>query len=186
MGSRVWRAVSITVVVVMVLALVGFVLALRSCDRAFQVESRAREGAFGNLQDNVVGAVACLTTAAPRLDPADGADALADDLTACGYTQFMNKNDDFVLHEASARGENVIFSGTALAGRVVLQIMTTGPGVAQAGVANARAYLVTCWQVTIDLGTDTLEDYTATACNDALVTRYNPSEQVPFDELDLP
>jgi len=65
--------------------------------------------------------------------------------------------------------------------------MTTGTGHAQAGVANARAYLVTCWQVTVDLGAHVLADYAASACNDALLVLYNPyAEQVPFSDLHVP
>jgi len=154
---------------------------------ADRVETVAREDALGLLNEHLTEAVTCLTSMAAQLDPADTSEELANILSDCGNTTPLNKDDDQVIEEGLGRRANVIHSGTTVGDHIVLHVMTTGTGHAQAGVANARAYVVTCWQVTIDPGANVLADYADSACNDAILLLYNPyAEQVPFSDLHVP
>ena len=154
---------------------------------AGQVETVAHEDALDLLNEHLTEAVACLRSTAPQLDAADTSEDLANTLAECGNTTALNKDDEQIVEEGLGGRASVIFSGAVVGDPIVLRVMTTGTGYAQAGVASARAYLVTCWQATIDVTAHVDTEFAASPCNDALLLLYDPSaEQVPLSDLHVP
>lgn len=171
------------------LGLLATVAASLSACGADRVETVAREKALELLQDNVTATTTCLTSLVSRLDPAQGPGGLADKLSECVDTTVLNRDDDYILSdevELPVGNETIAVSAVVSGDRIVLVVSTQGVGTAQAGVASARVTLTTCWQVTADLVEDVLEDPSEAGCNDSVLERINPTDQVPFSDLQVP
>jgi hypothetical protein len=163
-------------------------LSLAGCG-ADQVESNARDTAYRNLQQNVTTATACLQSIAHDLDTAQEAPELAHVLSECAGTTFLNHDDDAIRSTdplASKRGTIAVTARETGDRELALTLSTSGAGLSEAGVSRARALITSCWQVTVDLKTHTLGEPTGTSCNKSVIARENPSEQVPFDDLNVP
>lgn len=144
----------------------------------------AKEGARRHLGWNIDIAMTCLQDVAPELrsdvDPA----VLAEALMPCGGTTFFS-HDDVAIRTvdplASEKG-TIVVSGSTVDEQLTLEIVTAGSALAQAGHSRARALAATCWQVLVDLESDTVGEPSGSPCNEAVIERENPTEVVPFDE----
>ena len=170
----------------LVVAAAVVVVLLAGCG-AQNVEADARERALEGLETTVVDVLGCVAAAVPRIEPARGVETLSADLGDCAYTDVLNADTDAILSDQvvlPAGGGTVAFSGATTGDDLELRLVTQATGVAQAGVASARSSPATCWQLTADLATDIVQDYSGTQCHEAVMTRMNPTERVPFEDLD--
>lgn len=144
----------------------------------------AKEGARGHLRSNIDIAMTCLQDVAPELrsdlDPA----ALAETLMPCGGTTFFNHDDEAIrtVDPRSSQNGTIVVSGNMVEEHLNLEIVTAGSALAQAGHSRSRALAATCWQVLVDLESDTVGEPSASTCNEAVIERENPTEVLPFDE----
>lgn len=140
------------------------------------------------LRDNVTAATACLRSTASELATAEHTTTLAEGLASCAGTTIMDEDDDAVLSADPLSFENgtLVVSSEITDDQILLTLYTHGSGLAEVGVTRARALLATCWQVTIDLSSDSLDDFAGTTCKESVVASIGPAKEIPFDDLDLP
>ena len=166
---------------------VALAVTLAGCG-AQDVQRRADDAARADLPRNVATALGCLESRAPALwAGASDADLLATELAECVGTSVLGGDDDAVR---TAERLEMIAGTVALAaapstGELVIRLYTEGSGYADAGVTQARVIVGTCWQVAVtasgELGAPSGDE-----CSDAVVARANPTEVVPFDQVDVP
>lgn len=159
--------------------------ALAGCG-ADQVQGRARDGAEADLPRKLVTAVECLGSHAAGLSAAADTAALATELADCAGTTVLDQDDEAVrtVDFLSRPGGTIAVASERHDGALALRMYTEGAGAAQAGVTSAIITLATCWQVTVDAAGD-LGEPSGAECSEALITRANPTEVVPFDDLDV-
>ena len=143
----------------------------------------ANEGARRHLGWNVDTALACLQDGAPELRSDLDPVVLAETLMPCGGTTFFNHDDEAIrtVDPLASKNGTLMVSGSTVGERLNLEIVTSGSGLAEAGHSRARALATTCWQVQVDLASDTVGEPSGSTCNEAVVERENPSEVVAFD-----
>lgn len=172
-----WLGVAATMLTATVL------LAACGTDR---VVSNADEIAHHTLELNLATAVECLSGVAPDLRADMQAAAIAEAVKPCGGTTFFNHDDETIraVDDLASTHGTIVVSGTTSGDRLVLELVTSGPGVSEVGVSRARALVTTCWQVVVDLRDHALDEVGPAPCNDAVVERENPTQTVPFDDVD--
>lgn len=148
-------------------------------------QTDADEGARRVLGWNVGTAVTCLWDVAPDLRPDLDPAASAETLMPCGGTTFYGHDDEAIrtVDPLGSVSGTIVVSGSATEDHLTLELVTSGSALAEAGHSRARALVTTCWQVEVDLASDTVGDPSGAPCNQAVVERENPSEVVPFDEV---
>lgn len=170
-----WRALALPVALVSVLTACG----------AAEVEGVARDRAVELLTEHVADAMECVTATAPQLDQVSTDADLAAVLARCADTAPPTADWNW-MHRERPGHPTVVFSSTRTEPVVVLDMMTVASGAAEAGVANARVYIVTCWRATLDTQAGAATAWAEAACNDALVAAFSQAAEVePFSELDL-
>lgn len=162
---------------------VALVSVLTACGAA-EVEDVARDRAVDLLTERVADAMECVTATAPRLSQVADVD-LADAMSACADVAPPNAGQAWMRQERPGV-PTVVYSSTAAESMLVLDMMTMATGAAEAGVTNARAYVVTCWRAMLDRQVGATA-WAEAECKDSLVVAYSGAAEVePFSELDLP
>lgn len=162
------------------------ITALLSACGGAQVESSASEVAYQSLIKNLGTAVTCLENSASDLAGVQTDADIIEAISDCAGTTFFNHDDEAIssTDQLSSKSGTIAVSGKLSSGSLTLNLTTSGAGLAEAGVSRARALSATCWQVTIDLESGALGSPRGTGCNDAVLTRENPSEVVPFAKVE--
>jgi hypothetical protein len=160
-------------------------LLLTACG-ADRVVSNADEIAHHTLGLNLATAVECLSAVAPDLGADMEPATIVETVQPCGGTTFFNHDDETIrtVDELASVHGTIVVSGTLSDDRLVLELVTSGSGVSEVGVSRARALVTTCWQVAVDLRARELGEIGPAPCNDAVVERENPTQTIPFDDVD--
>lgn len=157
----------------------------------YDVETRASASATEQLPAVVADVAACVTESAPELLVDPSTPLLTEQLSDCASTMLLNRDVNEALREADAsyglsyHNSSLAITGVALGDGLALTFYTEVSGTAEAGVSNARVNLATCWRMAIDEGPDQPKEMSGAPCDKDVVARANPTELVPFEDLDL-
>lgn len=166
------------------------VAALAGCG-SNQVIPRASTSAAEHLPANIMDVAACVTQSAPDLLADPSTPSLTEHLSECASTMLLNRDINEAIREADEsyglnfHNSSLAITGVAVDHELELAFYTEGNGFAEAGINHARVSLATCWTIVLDEGPNQPMATSGTPCDKDLVTRTNPTELVPFEDLDL-
>lgn len=146
----------------------------------------ARAEADASLRRSLGTAIACVRDHAADLVAAQAGGRLAEALTPCAGTTFLDQSDDAILASSRPlfRDHTMAISSELSGTDLVLSFYTDGAGLAEAGVSRDRALIAACWEVAVTGETGDVGEPTSTPCKASVVTRLNPSDQVPVEDFD--
>lgn len=150
--------------------------------------TRAYDAATEALPANVTSAVACVTQAAPQMLADPSAPSLTDQLFDCAGTTILNQevSATFPTDGVHSRHGTAAVTGVVTGGELELTFYTEGGGFAEAGISSARVSLATCWRISFDENDPHQpKDISGLSCGEGLISQTNPTEVVPFADLDL-
>ena len=160
-------------------------LAATGCG-ADTVRERSYDSAAESLRSYVSETTDCVRGVAPAMFSAAHETAVVEDLSACAGTTVFNQDIDQLpdTGPVSVRQSSVAVSGVVTGDLLNLTFYTQASGVEQAGVTEHRTILATCWEIALVEGSDQPEKTAGAPCDKALVERMNPSEVVPYVDIE--
>lgn len=149
---------------------------------------RASDAAIEALPENVTSAVACVSQAAPQMLADPSTPSLTEQLFDCAGTTILNQevSATFPTDGVHSRHGTAAVTGGLTGDELELTFYTEGGGFAEAGISSARVSLATCWRIVFDeKDSHQPKDISGVPCGEGLIAQTNPTEVVPFEDLDL-
>lgn len=150
------------------------------------MRERSYDSAAESLRSYVSETTDCVMGVAPEMFSAAPETAVVEDLSACAGTAVFNQDIDQLpdTGPVSVRQSSVAVSGRVTGDLLNLTFYTQASGVEEAGVTEYRTILATCWEIALVEGSDQPEKTAGAPCDEALVERMNPSEVVPYVDIE--